>query len=143
MPDAQTPDFRTLLDDADTIAVVGCSATPTRTSHKIARYLQERGYRIVPVNPNYDEVLGEPCYPDLPSVPADVEIDIVDIFRAPKHTADMVRTAIERTEETGRRPVLWTQLGVSTSEAKELAAEADLPYVRNRCVKIEYDRLLA
>jgi predicted CoA-binding protein len=143
MPDAQTPDFRTLLDDADTIAVVGCSATPTRTSHKIARYLQERGYRIVPVNPNYDEVLGEPCYPDLPSVPADVEIDIVDIFRAPKHTADMVRTAIERTEETGRRPVLWTQLGVSTSEAEELAAEADLPYVRNRCVKIEYDRLLA
>jgi predicted CoA-binding protein len=143
MPDVQTPDLRTVLDDADTIAVVGCSATPTRTSHKIARYLQERGYRIVPVNPNYDEVLGEPCYPDLPSVPADVEIDIVDIFRAPKHTADMVRTTIERVEETGRRPVLWTQLGVSTPEAKELAKEAGLPYVRNRCVKIEYDRLFA
>ncbi|MFB6278643.1 MAG: CoA-binding protein [Salinibacter sp.] len=142
MPDAQTPDFRTLLDDADTIAVVGCSATPTRTSYKIARYLQERGYRIVPVNPNYDEVLGETCYPDLPSVPADVEIDIVDIFRAPKHTAEMVRTAIERMEETGRQPVLWTQLGVSTSEAKALAGDAGLPYVRNRCVKIEYDRLL-
>jgi predicted CoA-binding protein len=143
MSEVDPPDFRTVLDTAETIAVVGCSATPTRTSHKIARYLQERGYRIVPVNPNYDAVLGETCYPDLPSVPADVEIDIVDIFRAPKHTADMVRSAIERVKQTGQRPVIWTQLGVSSSEAEELAAEADLPYVRNRCVKIEYDRLLA
>ena len=143
MSEVNPPDFRTVLDTTETIAVVGCSATPTRTSHKIARYLQERGYRMVPVNPNYDAVLGETCYPDLPSVPADIEIDIVDIFRAPKHTADMVRSAIERVKQTGQRPVIWTQLGVSSSEAEELAAEADLPYVRNRCVKIEYDRLLA
>lgn len=143
MSEANSPDFHTVLDTAETIAVVGCSATPTRTSHKIARYMQERGYRIVPVNPNYDEVLGEPCYPDLPSVPADVEIDIVDIFRAPQHTANMVRSAIERVEETGNRPLIWTQRGVSSSEAEEAAEEAGLPYVRNRCVKIEYDRLFA
>ncbi len=143
MPDVQSPDLQSVLESARTIAVVGCSARPTRTSHKIARYMQDRGYRIVPVNPNYDEVLGEPCHPDLPSVPADVSIDIVDIFRAPRHTAEMVRTAIERTEETGERPVLWTQLGVSSPEAEALAAEAGLPYVRNRCIKIAYDRLLA
>ena len=143
MSDVQTPDLQSVLETAETIAVVGCSATPTRTSHKIARYLQERGYRIVPVNPNYDAVLGETCYPDLPSVPADIEIDIVNIFRALKHTADMVRSAIERVEQTGQRPVIWTQLGVSTPEAKELTEDAGLPYVRNRCVKIEYDRLLA
>ena len=143
MSDVQTPDLQSVLETAETIAVVGCSATPTRTSHKIARYLQERGYRIVPVNPNYDAVLGETCYPDLPSVPADIEIDIVNIFRAPKHTADMVRSAIERVEQMGQRPVIWTQLGVSTPEAKELTEDAGLPYVRNRCVKIEYDRLLA
>jgi len=143
MPDVQTPDFRSILESAETIAVVGCSATPTRTSHKIARYLQDRGYRVVPVNPKYDEVLGEPCYPDLPSIPADVELDIVDIFRAPEHTADMVRSAIERAEQTGTRPVIWTQLGVSSTEAKTEADEAELPYVRNRCIKIEYDRLLA
>lgn len=143
MSEANSPDFHTVLDTAETIAVVGCSATPTRTSHKIARYMQERGYRIVPVNPNYDEVLGEPCYLDLPSVPADVEIDIVDIFRAPQHTANMVRSAIERVEETGNRPLIWTQRGVSSSEAEEVAEEAGLPYVRNRCVKIEYDRLFA
>ena len=143
MPDVQTPDLQSVLESTETIAVVGCSAKATRTSHKIARYLQERGYRIVPVNPNYDEVLGETCYPDLPSVPADIEIDIVDIFRRPEHTADMVRSAIERVEQTGEQPVIWTQLGVSSSEAAELAAEAGLPYVRNRCIKIEYDRLFA
>ncbi|MEF8796024.1 MAG: CoA-binding protein [Salinivenus sp.] len=146
MPDVQSPDLQSVLESAQTIAVVGCSARPTRTSHKIARYMQDRGYRIVPVNPNYDEVLGEPCYPDLPSVPADVSIDIVDIFRAPRHTAEMVRTAIERVEQTetvaGERPVVWTQLGVSSPEAEELAAEAGLPYVRNRCIKVAYDRLL-
>jgi hypothetical protein len=143
MPDVQTPDLRTVLDDAHTIAVVGCSGRSTRTSHQIARYMQSRGYRIVPVNPNYDEVLGETCYPDLPSIPTDIEVDIVDIFRRPAHTADMVRTAIERMEQTGERPVIWTQLGVSSTEAEELAAEADLPYVRNRCIKVAYDRLFA
>jgi predicted CoA-binding protein len=143
MPDVESPDLRTVLDDAETIAVVGCSATPTRTSHKIAKYMQARGYRIVPVNPNYDEVLGEPCYPDLPSIPADVTIDIVDIFRAPEHTADMVRSALDRISQTGEQPVIWTQRGVSSSEAEALAAEAGLPYVRNRCIKVAYDRVLA
>lgn len=142
MSETDTLDLQSILESAETIAVVGCSVTPTRMSHKVARYMQERGYRIVPVNPNYDEVLGETCYPDLPSVPADVEIDIVDIFRRPQHTADMVRSAIERVEQTGERPVIWTQVGVSSPEAKEIAAEAGLPYVRNRCVKVEFNRLL-
>jgi hypothetical protein len=143
MPDVQTPDLRTVLENAQTIAVVGCSGRSSRTSYKIARYMQNRGYRIVPVNPNYDEVLGEPCYPDLPSVPADIEIDIVDIFRRPDHTADMMRTALERIQQSGERPVIWTQLGVSSTEAEKLAAEAGLPYVRNRCIKVAYDRLFA
>lgn len=143
MPSVQTPDLRSTLESARVIAVVGCSGQSDRTSHKIARYMQHRGYRIVPVNPNYDEVLGETCYPDLPSIPSDIEIDVVDIFRRPQYTADMVRTAIERTKQTGQRPVIWTQLGVSSSDAEALAAEADLPYVRNRCIKVAYDRLLA
>ncbi|PSQ97881.1 MAG: CoA-binding protein [Bacteroidetes bacterium SW_9_63_38] len=147
MPDVQTPDLQSTLKSAETIAVVGCSATPARTSHKIARYMQERGYRIVPVNPNYDEVLGEPCHPDLPSIPARIAIDIVNIFRAPEHTADMVRTAVERAEDTEQadasaKPVIWTQRGVSSPEAEQLAADAGLPYVRNRCIKVMYDQLL-
>jgi predicted CoA-binding protein len=136
----QSPDLADLLATAETIAVVGCSARPSRTSHQISRYLQNAGYRIIPVNPNYDEVCGEKAYPDLPSVPADIEIDVVDIFRAPEHTADMVRSAIERVEQTGRKPVIWTQLGVSSEEAKQLAAEAELPYVENKCMKVEHMR---
>lgn len=142
MPDTTSLDLGSILRSAQVIAVVGCSGRSTRTSHKIARYMQKRGYRIIPVNPNYDEVLGKTCYPDLPSVPDDVDIDIVDIFRRPQHTAEMVRTAIERMEDTGQRPVIWTQLGVSSSEAEDLAEDAELPYVRNRCIKVAYDRVL-
>lgn len=141
MPEVESPDLQSVLESAHVIAVVGCSVKPTRMSHKNARYMQDQGYQIVPVNPKYEEILGETCYPDLPSVPANVEIDVVDIFRRPEETADMVRSAIERVEQTGERPVIWTQPGVSSPEARELAAEAELPYVRNRCVKIEYDRL--
>ena len=143
MTNVQSPNLHTVLESAHVIAVVGCSGTTSRTSYKIARYMQNRGYRIVPVNPNYDEILGETCYPDLPSIPEDITVDVVDIFRRPQHTADMVRTAIERMKQTGQRPVVWTQLGVSSSEAEKLAAEANLPYVRNRCIKVAYDRLLA
>lgn len=139
----ETPDLTACLRDAETIAVVGCSDRPTRTSHRIAAYLQDAGYRVIPVNPNHATILGETCYPDLPSIPADVAIDIVNIFRAPVHTADMVQSAIERVAQTGERPVLWTQLGVSSSEAAQLAAEADLPYVRNKCIMVEHRRRLS
>ena len=140
MPRASASDLTEILNRAQTIAVVGCSATPTRTSHQIARYLQKHGYRIVPVNPNYDEVLGETCYPDLQHVPDDVQIDVVNIFRRPEHTADMVRDAVARAEATGTPPVVWTQLGVSSPEAKDHAEDAGLPYVRNRCIKVEHTR---
>jgi len=137
-----TPDLTACLRDAETIAVVGCSDRPSRTSHRIAAYLQDAGYRVLPVNPNHDTILGAPCYPDLPSIPADVSVDIVNIFRAPAHTADMVQSAIDRVEKTGTRPVIWTQLGVSSNEAEQLAAEADLPYVRNKCIMVEHRRRL-
>jgi hypothetical protein len=139
-PDTSSPDLSSVLSDARTIAVVGCSDDPTRTSYRIAQYMQERGYRIFPVNPNVASVLGETAYPDLPSIPADVTIDVVNIFRAPQHTADMVRDAVERVEATGETPVIWTQLGVSSPEARSLAAEAGLPYVRNRCIQVEHAR---
>lgn len=142
MPETRRPDLRSVLASAQVIAVIGCSAQPTRTSYKIADYMQTQGYQIIPVNPNYETVLGETCYPDLPSVPSAVDVDIADIFRAPTHTADMIRTVVTRMEQTDQRPVVWTQLGVSSPEAEQLAAEAELPYVRNRCIKVEYDRLL-
>lgn len=136
------PDLKTILENARTIAVVGCSSDPSRTSYAIARYLSEIGYRVIPVNPNCDEVLGETCYPKLQRIPADTQIDIVNIFRRSDHTAHMVADAVERAESTGTKPVIWTQLGVSSQDAQRLADEADLPYVRNRCIMVEHARLV-
>lgn len=135
------PDLLRLLADARTIAVVGLSARPHRTSHRIARYLQDSGYRVVPVNPHYDAVHGEPCYPDLASIPYGVEVDLINVFRAPRHTAGVVREAAAFAAERECRPAIWTQLGVSTPEAERLAAEAGLPYVANRCILVEHARL--
>lgn len=134
----ETPDLTQVLQDAETIAVVGCSKRESRTSHQIARALQKAGYRVIPVNPYADDLLGETCYPDVQSIPADVQVDVVNVFRRPEHTAQMVRDAAERAAQTGRTPVVWTQLGVSSDEAEREAAQAGLPYVRNRCIKVEH-----
>ncbi|MDX1531692.1 MAG: CoA-binding protein, partial [Rhodothermales bacterium] len=122
-------DLQTLLTDARTIAVVGCSPRPSQTSHRIARYLQDAGYRVVPVNPYHDELLGERCYPNLRDIPADVEIDIVNVFRRPEHTPGVVEDAAARHGETGQAPTVWTQIGVHAPEAERRAAEAGLPYI--------------
>ena len=134
------PDLNATLADARTIAVVGCSDRPSRTSYAIARYLQEVGYRIIPVNPNIATCHGEHAYPDLQSLPDDVHIDIVDIFRNPAYTAEMVQMTVDYAEATGAKPTVWTQLGVSTSEAQRLAEDAGLPYVKNRCIMVEHRR---
>ncbi len=136
-----SPNPTTALRSARTIAVVGCSPRSFQTSHRIARYIQNAGYQMVPVNPNHDEILGETAYPDLVSIPDDVEIDIVDVFRRPEFTADVVRDAADRAERTGQRPLIWTQIGVHSPEAERLAAEANLPYIANRCLMIDHAAL--
>ena len=136
------PDLKTILADAETIAVVGCSSDPSRTSHAIARYLQSTGYRIIPINPHFAECLGEHAYPDLQSLPDDIDIDIVNIFRNARYTANMVRMVVDYAETTDTKPAIWTQLGVSSPEAEALAKEADLPYVKNRCIMVEHRRLV-
>lgn len=135
-------DLQSVLEHARTIAVVGCSPRATRTSHRIARYLQDAGYTVIPINPHHDELLGVPCYPDLLHVPEDTEIDIVNVFRQPRFTEGVVQDAVDRSERTGERPVIWTQLGVSTREAQRLAEAHGLPYVANRCSMVEHARLL-
>ncbi len=136
------PDLHALLSDAQTIAVVGCSDRPSRTSYSIASYLQNAGYRIIPVNPNITTCHGEQAYPDLQSLPDDIQIDIVNIFRNPAYTVAMVKSAIAYAEATGSKPAIWTQLGVSTNKAQRLAEEAGLPYVKNRCIMVEHRRVL-
>jgi hypothetical protein len=125
--------IRSLLTSARTVAVIGCSADPQRDSHRVAAYLQRAGYRVIPVNPGLDELLGERCYSDLASIPAEVEIDIVDVFRRPEHVPPIADQAIAR----GSR-ALWLQLGITNPEAERRAAEAGLQVVSNRCLKVEH-----
>jgi predicted CoA-binding protein len=132
MPDI--PTLRRILSENKTIAVVGLSAKWHRPSFFAAKYIQEHGYRIIPVNPNYDEILGETCYPDLLSIPESV--DIVDLFQRAETTPDYARQAIE----IGARCV-WLQLGITNGETKKITEDAGLDFVQDRCVKIEHARL--
>ncbi len=126
--------LRRILKENHTIAVVGLSADWFRPSYFAAKYMQEHGFRIIPVNPKYDEILGEKCYPDLKSIPH--KVDIVDVFRKPQDCVPIAREAVD----IGAR-VLWMQIGVINDEAARIAAEAGLEVVMDRCVKIEYARL--
>lgn len=130
-----------ILKDIRTVAIIGCSANKYRTSYHIANYLKENGIKIIPVNPNYDEVLGTECYAKMSDIPSDEKIDVVDIFRDSQYTADMVRDIIKWSESTGQKPLVWTQLAVSSDEAKALAEDAGLGYVENECMMVQHDRV--
>jgi predicted CoA-binding protein len=126
--------LRRILRSCRTIAVVGLSADWNRPSNFAAKYMQQHGYRIVPVNPRYPEVLGEPCYARLEDIP--VSVDMVDVFRRTQDVLPIARSAID----IGAK-CLWQQLGVTNDEADRLAREAGLDSVMDRCVKIEHARI--
>jgi predicted CoA-binding protein len=132
-PMSEGDPIRSLLTSSRTIAVVGCSANPERDSYRVAAYLQRAGYRVIPVNPGHDEILGERCYPNLESIPNEQAIDIVDVFRRPEHVPPIAEQAIAR----GAR-ALWLQLGVRNPEAERRAAEKGLQVVADRCLKVEH-----
>jgi uncharacterized protein len=124
-----------ILRDARTIAVVGLSTHWYRPSYFAAKYMQDHGYRIIPVNPTYAEVLGEKSYPSLITVP--VPVDIVDCFRKPSEMLQIARDAVA----IGAK-VLWMQLGIRNLEAAKIATDAGLDVVMDHCVKIERARIL-
>ena len=126
--------LRRILHNSKTIAVVGLSADWFRPSFFAAKYMQEHGYRVIPVNPKYPEILGEKCYKSLRDIPG--KVDIVDVFRK---TADVMPIA-EGAIAIGAK-VLWQQLGVQNEAAAAKAQAAGLETVVNRCVKIEHGRL--
>ena len=128
------PTLRRILRETRTIAVVGLSAEWHRPSYFAAKYMQEHGYRVIPVNPRYREVLGERCYPALTAIGEPV--DLVDVFRRSADVLPIAREAIA----IGAK-CLWQQIGVCNAEADRLALEAGLDSVMNRCVKIEHARL--
>ncbi len=128
------PGLRRVLSDSHTVAMVGLSANWYRPSFFAAKYLQVHGYRGIPVNPAYEEVLGERCYPDLASIGEPV--DVVDCFRRAEDIGPIADQAIA----IGAR-VLWMQLGVVNVDAAAKAHDAGLEVVMNRCMKIEYARM--
>jgi len=127
--------LRKILKESKIVAVVGLSPDPERDSHEVAHYLQQAGYKIVPVNPKAEEILGEKAYPDLNSIPE--KIDVVDIFRRPEHVPPVVEEAIKVGAKT-----VWMQLGVVNKEAARRAHEAGLNVVMDRCMLREHKRLL-
>ncbi|OGA66628.1 MAG: CoA-binding protein [Betaproteobacteria bacterium RIFCSPLOWO2_12_FULL_65_14] len=126
--------LRRILKDNRVIAVVGLSAEWHRPSYFAAKYLQEHGYRVIPVNPKYESVLGEKCYKSLREIPE--RVDIVDVFRKTRDVMPIAEEAIA----IGAK-VLWQQLGVRNEEAAAKARAAGLETVLDRCVKIEHGRL--
>ena len=128
--------IRRALEEAETIAVVGCSPDPSRASHAITRYLLGEGYRVVPVNPNFRQILGQNCYPSVSEIPADVRVDIVDVFRRPEHVPGVAQEAIARGV-----PFVFLQLGVVDAEAARRLEEKGIGVAMDRCILVEHERL--
>ena len=129
-------ELRALLGDAHTVAVVGLSSKPDRPSYGVAAYLQEHGYRIVPVNPHETEVLGERAYPSLRELPEDIHVDVVDVFRRAEETPAVARDAVA----VGAR-VLWLQAGIVNDDAYRIASDAGLEVIMGVCIRSTIDRL--
>jgi uncharacterized protein len=125
--------IRQVLSTTKTIAIVGLSPKPERPSYFVGSYLQYEGYRIIPVNPTASEILGEKCYPDLLSIPD--QVDMVDVFRKAEDCTEIAKQAVQIGAKT-----LWLQLRVVNHEAAQLAEAAGMTVVMDRCVKIEHGR---
>jgi uncharacterized protein len=128
---ATDEDVKTILNNIQTVAVVGVSHKEARDSNRVFRYLRDQGYRVIPVNPKYTEVLGEACYPDLKSIPE--HVDVVDIFRNVEAIPGIVDEAIEIGAD-----VVWMQLNLVHEPAAAKARCAGLRVVMNRCMRMEH-----
>lgn len=120
-------DLRRIYAESHTIAVVGASPDPSKRANVIPNYLQDQGYRVIPVNPNHSEILGEKCYSTLLDVPEPV--DVVDVFRPPADAPEIAEGAVQI-----GAGVLWLQLGIHSEEAARIAAEGGLAYIENHCI---------
>ncbi len=126
-----------ILKTVTTIAVVGLSPKEDRPSYRVGAYLQAQGYRIVPVTPAAEEILGERAYGDIAGIPAEIRIDMVDIFRRAEDVVPVVEAAIAR----GDARVIWMQEGIVNNEARELALSKGLRVVMDRCAMKEHRRM--
>jgi predicted CoA-binding protein len=128
-------DLKDFFNSIKTIAIVGLSNNPEKDSYMVAEYLQKFGYRIVPVNPGAEEILGEKCYSDLEHIP--FPVDVVDVFRRSEFAPEIARKAVKIKAKT-----LWLQKGVVSAEAEKIAHEGGLTFVQDDCLMYQRKRLL-
>jgi predicted CoA-binding protein len=133
---ADDSEIQKILTSVKTIAIVGMSRKQERDSYRVGEYLKQQGYKIIPVNPGFNEILGEKCYPALDSIPE--KVDLVDIFRKPEAVPEIVDLAIK----IGAK-VVWMQIGVVNNLAAERARAAGLLVVMNRCIMVEHKRFFS
>jgi uncharacterized protein len=138
-PQAYLPsdaELRSILGDAETIAVVGLTSKRDRPSNDVAAFLQRKGYRIIPVNPYETEVLGEEAYPSLADIPEDIRIDVVDVFRRAAETPAVAEAAVARGAK-----VLWLQDGIVNDDARRIAEDGGLTVIMGVCIRTTSKRL--
>ena len=133
---ANLDEIKEIFDEVKTIAVVGLSPNPEKDSHRVAAYLQSVGFKIVPIYPKGDEILGEKVYKSLAEVPC--EVDMVDVFRKPAALAPIVDECIKR----GDVKVVWFQKGIVNNEAAQKAKDAGMKVVQNRCTMVDHRHLM-
>ncbi len=128
-----------------TVCIVGLSRDPVKASFDVAQYLQKNGYRIVPVNPNADEILGEKVYHSLKEIPIDIahKIQVLDVFRPSVDAGEVVKEALALRKYFKNLKAVWLQLGIENEAAREICNRAGWLFVQNRCMKIEHEKAKA
>ena len=137
-------EIKGILAKCKTVAVVGLSREPDKDSYRVAAYLKNQGFRIVPVNPFADEILGEKSYKSLLDIPVEIQktIDVVDVFRPAKDVPAIVEQAVKLKAAHGKPCVVWMQLGIVNKQAAEITKKAGLTVVMDKCMMVEHRRLL-
>jgi len=120
------------------VAVVGASKNAEKEAHTVPLYLKDHGYRIIPVNPTADEILGERSFPNLAAIPEDVakEVEVIEVFRPSEELPGVARQTVELSKRWGKSYIFWAQTGLENDEAKSILNAAGLPYVMNACMRV-------
>lgn len=144
MLETENSELKSILQRYKVVAVVGLSRQPNRDSHIVAKYLKEKGYRIVPVNPSAKEILGEKAYADLRSIPEELQksIEVVCVFRPSEKVAPIVEQAVKMREKIGKPYVVWMQRGIVNHEAARKAEAAGIKVIMDRCMMVEHEKLI-
>jgi len=137
-------EIKRMLEEYRTVAVVGLSRNPSKDSYRVAKYLKDQGYDIIPINPFADEIMGEKCYGSLLELPGNLQkaVEIVDVFRPSEDVPPIVEEAIRLRERNGAPHVIWMQLDIVNEEAAERARDAGFKVVMNKCILVEHKRLM-